>query len=80
MSRTQNTDGTSRCPSLKVKTLNDSPKNIQRQSSGNGISMNGFFLLPHEISSEPIDTLEVSIGVLAYQLSQLRCCLFSSYY
>ncbi|MDD7107229.1 MAG: hypothetical protein PUI10_01555 [Prevotellaceae bacterium] len=42
--------------------------------------MNGFFLLPHEISSEPIDTLEVSIGVLAYQLSQLRCCLFSFYY
>ena len=34
--------------------------------------MNGFFLLPHEISSEPIDTLEVSIGVLAYQLSQLH--------
>ena len=29
--------------------------------------MNGFFLLTHEISSEPIDTLEVSIGVLAYQ-------------
>ena len=28
-------------------------KNIQCQSSGNGISMNGFFLLPHEISSEP---------------------------
>ena len=25
MIRTQNTDGTSRCPSLKVKTLNDSP-------------------------------------------------------
>ena len=36
--------------------------------------MNGFFLLPHEISSEPIDTLEVSIGVLAYQLSQLLFC------
>ena len=34
--------------------------------------MNGFFLLSHEISSEPIDTLEVSIGVLAYQLSQLH--------
>ena len=28
-------------------------KNIQCQSSGNGISMNGFFLLPHEIASEP---------------------------
>ena len=25
-------------------------KNIQCQSSGNGISMNGFFLLPHEKS------------------------------
>lgn len=36
--------------------------------------MNGFFLLTHEISSEPIDTLEVSIGVLAYQLSQLHFC------
>ena len=36
--------------------------------------MNGFFLLPHEIFSEPIDTLEVSIGVLAYQLSQLLLC------
>ncbi|MDY3294478.1 MAG: hypothetical protein SOX40_01185 [Bacteroidaceae bacterium] len=49
-------------------------KNIQCPSSGNGISMNGFFLLTHEISSEPIDTLEVSIGVLAYQLSQLLFC------
>ena len=36
--------------------------------------MNGFLLLPHEISSEPIDTLEVSIGVLTYQLSQLHFC------
>ena len=36
--------------------------------------MNGFFLLTHEISSEPIDTLEVSIGVLASQLSQLHHC------
>ena len=36
--------------------------------------MNGFFLLTHEISSEPIDTLEVSIGVLAYRLRQLHFC------
>ena len=28
-------------------------KNIHCQSSGTGISMNGFFLLPHEISSKP---------------------------